>query len=177
MKVSSLSLSLALSPGCLLATSCAVLVRPRRRPDNRHYRGVHRRSAAAAIGYPPRHRDSALVVNATLGAIVLLIILRLISGAGGGGWRPFRASLSIRQKRAPLRDACRNIRHQRANRPQVARAIRDAVCEWPLLRKGDTWNRRKAAIAIKVGASHGGCRRSSLARIAGSFSPLNTPNA
>ena len=29
----------------------------------------------------------ALVVNATLGAIVLLIILRLISGAGGGGWR------------------------------------------------------------------------------------------
>jgi uncharacterized membrane protein YeaQ/YmgE (transglycosylase-associated protein family) len=28
----------------------------------------------------------ALVVNATLGAIVLLIILRLISGAGGGGW-------------------------------------------------------------------------------------------
>ena len=28
----------------------------------------------------------ALVVNATLGAIVLLIILRLISGAGGG-WR------------------------------------------------------------------------------------------
>jgi uncharacterized membrane protein YeaQ/YmgE (transglycosylase-associated protein family) len=29
----------------------------------------------------------ALVVNATLGAIVLLLILRLISGAGGGGWR------------------------------------------------------------------------------------------
>jgi uncharacterized membrane protein YeaQ/YmgE (transglycosylase-associated protein family) len=29
----------------------------------------------------------ALIVNATLGAIVLLIILRLISGAGGGGWR------------------------------------------------------------------------------------------
>ena len=28
----------------------------------------------------------ALVVNATLGAIVLLIFLRLISGAGGGGW-------------------------------------------------------------------------------------------
>jgi uncharacterized membrane protein YeaQ/YmgE (transglycosylase-associated protein family) len=28
----------------------------------------------------------ALVVNATLGAIVLLIVLRLISG-GGGGWR------------------------------------------------------------------------------------------
>jgi uncharacterized membrane protein YeaQ/YmgE (transglycosylase-associated protein family) len=28
----------------------------------------------------------ALVVNATLGAIVLLLILRLISGAGGGGW-------------------------------------------------------------------------------------------
>ena len=28
----------------------------------------------------------ALVVNATLGAIVLLIFLRLISG-GGGGWR------------------------------------------------------------------------------------------
>jgi uncharacterized membrane protein YeaQ/YmgE (transglycosylase-associated protein family) len=27
----------------------------------------------------------ALVINATLGAIVLLIILRLISGAGGGG--------------------------------------------------------------------------------------------
>ena len=29
----------------------------------------------------------ALIANATLGAIVLLIILRLISGAGGGGWR------------------------------------------------------------------------------------------
>jgi hypothetical protein len=29
----------------------------------------------------------ALVVNATLGAIVLLIVLRLISGVGGGGWR------------------------------------------------------------------------------------------
>jgi uncharacterized membrane protein YeaQ/YmgE (transglycosylase-associated protein family) len=29
----------------------------------------------------------ASVVNATVGAIVLLIILRLISGAGGGGWR------------------------------------------------------------------------------------------
>jgi uncharacterized membrane protein YeaQ/YmgE (transglycosylase-associated protein family) len=29
----------------------------------------------------------ALVVNATLGAIVLLIILRLISGVGGGGFR------------------------------------------------------------------------------------------
>jgi uncharacterized membrane protein YeaQ/YmgE (transglycosylase-associated protein family) len=29
----------------------------------------------------------ALVVNATLGAVVLFIILRLISGAGGGGWR------------------------------------------------------------------------------------------
>jgi uncharacterized membrane protein YeaQ/YmgE (transglycosylase-associated protein family) len=29
----------------------------------------------------------ALVVNATLGAIVLLIILRLISGVGGRGWR------------------------------------------------------------------------------------------
>ena len=29
----------------------------------------------------------ALVVNATLGAIVLLIILRLISGVRGGGWR------------------------------------------------------------------------------------------
>ena len=28
-----------------------------------------------------------LVVNATLGAIVLLILLRLISGGGGGGWR------------------------------------------------------------------------------------------
>jgi uncharacterized membrane protein YeaQ/YmgE (transglycosylase-associated protein family) len=28
-----------------------------------------------------------LIVNATLGAIVLLIILRLISGAGGRGWR------------------------------------------------------------------------------------------
>src|ERR1700729_2598031 len=28
----------------------------------------------------------ALIVKATLGAIVLLIILRLISGAGGGGW-------------------------------------------------------------------------------------------
>jgi hypothetical protein len=31
-------------------------------------------------------RMVALVVNATLGATVLLIILRLISG-GGGGWR------------------------------------------------------------------------------------------
>jgi uncharacterized membrane protein YeaQ/YmgE (transglycosylase-associated protein family) len=32
----------------------------------------------------------ALVANATLGAIVLLIFLRLISGGGGGGWRsPF----------------------------------------------------------------------------------------
>ena len=29
----------------------------------------------------------ALVVNATLGAIVLLIILRLITGVGGGGFR------------------------------------------------------------------------------------------
>jgi hypothetical protein len=29
----------------------------------------------------------ALIVNATLGAIVLLIVLRLISGVGGGGWR------------------------------------------------------------------------------------------
>jgi len=29
----------------------------------------------------------ALIVNATLGAIVLLVILRLISGGGGGGWR------------------------------------------------------------------------------------------
>ena len=29
----------------------------------------------------------ALVINATLGAIVLLIFLRLISGGGGGGWR------------------------------------------------------------------------------------------
>jgi uncharacterized membrane protein YeaQ/YmgE (transglycosylase-associated protein family) len=29
---------------------------------------------------------AALVVNATIGAIVLLIILRLISGTGGGGW-------------------------------------------------------------------------------------------
>jgi uncharacterized membrane protein YeaQ/YmgE (transglycosylase-associated protein family) len=29
----------------------------------------------------------ALVINATLGAIVLLIVLRLISGAGGGGSR------------------------------------------------------------------------------------------
>ena len=29
----------------------------------------------------------ALIVNATLGAIVLLIVLRLISGLGGGGWR------------------------------------------------------------------------------------------
>jgi uncharacterized membrane protein YeaQ/YmgE (transglycosylase-associated protein family) len=28
-----------------------------------------------------------LVVNATLGAIVLLIFLRLISEGGGGGWR------------------------------------------------------------------------------------------
>ena len=36
----------------------------------------------------------ALVVNATLGAIVLLIVLRLISG-GGGGWRGrYRWSLS-----------------------------------------------------------------------------------
>ena len=33
----------------------------------------------------------ALVVNATLGAIVLLAILRLVSGGGGGGWRgPWR---------------------------------------------------------------------------------------
>ena len=29
----------------------------------------------------------ALVANATLGAIVLLIFLRLISGGGDGGWR------------------------------------------------------------------------------------------
>jgi uncharacterized membrane protein YeaQ/YmgE (transglycosylase-associated protein family) len=29
----------------------------------------------------------ALIVNATLGAIVLLIILRLITGVGGGGFR------------------------------------------------------------------------------------------
>ena len=29
----------------------------------------------------------ALIVNATLGAIVLLIVLRLISGLGGGGLR------------------------------------------------------------------------------------------
>ncbi len=29
----------------------------------------------------------ALIVNATLGAIVLLFFLRLISGVGGGGWR------------------------------------------------------------------------------------------
>jgi hypothetical protein len=29
----------------------------------------------------------SLVLNATIGAIVLLLILRLISGAGGGGWR------------------------------------------------------------------------------------------
>jgi hypothetical protein len=32
-------------------------LRPHRRPDSWHYRGVHRRLAAAAIGYPPRHRD------------------------------------------------------------------------------------------------------------------------
>ena len=32
----------------------------------------------------------ALVVNATLGAIVLLVLLRLISGVSRGGWRsPF----------------------------------------------------------------------------------------
>ena len=36
----------------------------------------------------------ALIVNATLGAIVLLIILRLISGAGGGVWS-FGRSLAI----------------------------------------------------------------------------------
>ena len=29
----------------------------------------------------------ALVINATIGAIVLLIILRLFAGRNGGGWR------------------------------------------------------------------------------------------
>jgi uncharacterized membrane protein YeaQ/YmgE (transglycosylase-associated protein family) len=29
----------------------------------------------------------ALVINATIGAIILLIILRLFAGRGGGGWR------------------------------------------------------------------------------------------
>ena len=28
----------------------------------------------------------ALIINATIGAIVLLIVLRVVSGGGGGGW-------------------------------------------------------------------------------------------
>ena len=45
----------------------------------------------------------ALIVNATLGAIVLLIVLRLISGLGGGGWRG-GAGAGSRQKHVSPRD-------------------------------------------------------------------------
>jgi hypothetical protein len=48
----------------------------------------------------------ALVVNATLGAIVLLIILRLISGLAAENGAGVSGALVIRQKHVPLRDAC-----------------------------------------------------------------------
>jgi hypothetical protein len=60
---------------------------PHWRPDRGRYRAFIGDRLLPRLGIHLGTGMVALVVNATLGAIVLLIILRLISGVGGGGFR------------------------------------------------------------------------------------------
>ena len=55
---------------------------------NWHCRRVHRRLAAAEIGIHLGTGIVSAIVNATIGAVLLLLVVRLLQGGGrfGGGW-------------------------------------------------------------------------------------------
>jgi hypothetical protein len=89
----------------------------------------------------------ALVVNATLGAIVLLIILRLISGLAAGDGVAVSGGVGIRQKHPPLRT--HDLHLGRGDRPVAAElAKRLGLAAALALRPNQfDWFRRKPVVA------------------------------